>query len=327
MKRLIKNLVTAVLSFTMVISVFCSASYAGVPTASQMAERIEDAKLKWSENSTYNKYVCSRCGYKAWQCYGFSTALTDYLFGGECTHSWPTHKNINLLCVGDIVRINSDTHSIVITGISGNTITYVDGNRDYDLKVHWNHTISRSDLSKKMTYIRSNRDNEIFTLDEINKSVSAAVTGAAVAAISNSGVVVNGGTYIINSVYNGKPLNCYVWNIGDVRDMTKINTYDRYEGDLAQRFTLEANGNAYNIKTQAQGYFVNIMSRYTQGNQAIAYDSNKDIEPWIITKCGSGYAIVLKNNTSMALTVGSDGNVTLNTYTGSNNQQWTFERV
>lgn len=327
MKKLLKKVVTVVLSYVMVFSAFCSVSYAGVPTPKQMADRIESAKSKWSENSTYYEYVCPRCGYKAWQCYGFSTALTDYLFGGECTHAWPTHRNINLLCVGDIVRINGDTHSIIVTGISGDTITYVDGNRDYDLRIHWNQKISRSKLAGKMTYIRSNRNNEIFTLDGVNTSVSAAATGSAVAGIVNSGAIVSGGTYIINSVYNKKPLNCFVWNISDIRDMTKITTYDRYEGDLAQRFTLEANSNAYNIKTQAQGYFVNIMSRYKQGNQAIAYDSNKDIEPWIITKCGSGYAIVLKNNTSMALTVGDDGNVTLNTYTGSENQQWTFERV
>lgn len=322
MIKLFKKTATLIISVVFAVSLFTVTSYATVPTASVMRERINSARAtsQFREGAIYDLYVCPRCGYTAIQCYGFSTALTDYLFGGdECTHKWPTHRNIDLLCVGDIVRINNDTHSIVITDINGDTITYVDGNGNYDLKVHWDHTISRSALAGKMTYIRSNPQNELFSLDVIDQNFNHFV--------SDDFPVIDGGTYIINSVSNGKPLNCLVWDINDVADFTKVNTYDRYEGDPAQRFTMEYNNGAYNIKTQKDGYLVNIMSRYNAGAQAIAYNRNKDIESWIFTSCGSGYAIVLNSNQTMALTVGSDGNVTLQPYTGASNQQWTFEKV
>ncbi len=325
MIKLFKKAVVTIISIIFAVSAFTVTSYATVPTATVMRERINSAKAspQFREGTIYDQYKCPRCvsePYYAAQCYGFSVALADYLFGGdECTHKWPTHRNIDLLCVGNIVRINNDTHSIVITDINGDTITYVDGNGKNDLKIHWDHTISRSALAGKMTYIRSNPQNELFSLDVT--SLPVPVPTPVPVPISD------GSTYIINSVSNGKPLNCLVWDINDVADFTKVNTYDRYEGDPAQRFTIESYNGAYNLKTQKDGYLVNIMSRYNSGAQAIAYNRNKDIESWIFTSCGSGYAIVLNSNPTMALTVGPDGNVTLQPYTGSSNQQWTFEAV
>ena len=66
-----------------------------------------------------------------------------------------TCDNLPLIQVGDGVRLNNDTHSVVVldVGIDGHTITVAEGNFNYS--VHWGRVIDLADPSSGVTYIAS----------------------------------------------------------------------------------------------------------------------------------------------------------------------------
>ena len=66
-----------------------------------------------------------------------------------------TCDNLPLIQVGDGVRLNNDTHSVVVlnVAIDGHTITVAEGNFNYS--VHWGRVIDLADPSSGVTYIAS----------------------------------------------------------------------------------------------------------------------------------------------------------------------------
>lgn len=67
------------------------------------------------------------------------------------------HKDFKRLKEGDIVRINNDTHSVVIWKISGNKVTLCEGN--YNSSIHWGRTMSKKQLESCMDYIMTRTKN------------------------------------------------------------------------------------------------------------------------------------------------------------------------
>lgn len=84
---------------------------------------------------------------KAWQCHGFACMLGDALTGTD-PYTWPKLNNLSSLKPGDIIRC-SRPHSIMVTGVSGDTITYVDCNWVGKNTVKWDQTIARSNITGK----------------------------------------------------------------------------------------------------------------------------------------------------------------------------------
>lgn len=130
-------------------------------SAQEMSKKFAELKQKYPENSVWNG------SYKnlSWECMGWAETVCDYLFG-ENPRNWGQQTNWNNLCVGDHVRINNNGHSIVITNIKGDTIYYADCNAGLDNRVHWNKTMSRSQLISKATWFKSQPDNWVRTLDD-----------------------------------------------------------------------------------------------------------------------------------------------------------------
>ncbi len=87
-------------------------------------------------------------------CHGFALILSDAAYG-----SLPLveHTNFSNIKVGDILRINNDSHSVMITAINGSTITIAEGN--YGGKIHWGRTISRTNTSNWSYVITRQRLN------------------------------------------------------------------------------------------------------------------------------------------------------------------------
>lgn len=79
-------------------------------------------------------------------CAGFAFMLSDAAFG-----NLPARKinDINQLRVGDIIRINDDTHSVIVIDLDGDEITVAEGN--FNSSVHWGRTLKKSTL--EFTYI------------------------------------------------------------------------------------------------------------------------------------------------------------------------------
>lgn len=87
---------------------------------------------------------------KAWTCHGFACLLGDKLTGTD-PYTWTKKYSLNSLKAGDIIRF-SRPHTIMVTAVNGNTITYVDCNWVATNTVCWNQTITKSGLSKFGTF-------------------------------------------------------------------------------------------------------------------------------------------------------------------------------
>ncbi len=90
------------------------------------------------------------------QCMGFAYQLAYLVYGGNPYTDWTANRNssaLNSLKPGDVVRYKNDGHSIFVTGVSGETVTYADCNSDGHCKIRWNQTITKSTLKSTFTYV------------------------------------------------------------------------------------------------------------------------------------------------------------------------------
>jgi hypothetical protein len=89
---------------------------------------------------------------KAWQCHGFALTL-GYERTGTDPYGWSKVYNLNSLKPGDIIVCNRP-HTIMVTAVSGNIITYVDCNWVGKNKVMWNQTIQRGRITTKFKSLK-----------------------------------------------------------------------------------------------------------------------------------------------------------------------------
>ncbi len=98
---------------------------------------------KYPNNSLWNGSYRG----KAWQCHGFALTL-GYERTGTDPYGWSKVYNLNSLKAGDII-VCKRPHTIMVTGVSGDTITYVDCNWVGKNKVRWDQKIGRWQITSK----------------------------------------------------------------------------------------------------------------------------------------------------------------------------------
>ena len=81
-------------------------------------------------------------------CSGFAFILSDAAFGKRPARK---HYNFDSLRIGDIFRINNDTHSVVIICVNSTTVTLAEGN--FNSSICWGRTFSIEDFKSKVDYI------------------------------------------------------------------------------------------------------------------------------------------------------------------------------
>mgnify|MGYP000919010087 CR=1 FL=1 len=81
-------------------------------------------------------------------CAGFAFIVSDSIFGTLPARS---HTNYDDIKVGDIIRINNDTHSIVVLDIKNDVYEFTEGN--YGKKIHWGRTMTLSEIKQKADYV------------------------------------------------------------------------------------------------------------------------------------------------------------------------------
>lgn len=86
------------------------------------------------------------------QCMGFSEKLGYDVFG-SAPRTWSSHTNLSKVKAGDVIRYRYNTHSVFVTKVTANTITFADCNWDGHCKIRWNVTIPKSSITG-LTYIR-----------------------------------------------------------------------------------------------------------------------------------------------------------------------------
>ena len=96
----------------------------------------------------------------SWQCMGYAEKLGYDTTGYNPrlnANGWNTVWNssaLDSLKPGDIVRYKNDGHSIFVTGVSGDTVTFTDCNNSGNCNIRWDATISKATLRSTFSYVR-----------------------------------------------------------------------------------------------------------------------------------------------------------------------------
>jgi hypothetical protein len=89
--------------------------------------------MRWTNDDSY-RWKASN--YTGRGCVAFAMILSDAAFG-DAPHR--QHTDFNNLRVGDILRMDGDTHSAIILAIDNSSITLAEGN--WNSKIHWGRQI------------------------------------------------------------------------------------------------------------------------------------------------------------------------------------------
>lgn len=170
LKRVL-SLLLAILLTLAIIPIGVVKSEAATVTLAQLQAKYPHGKY-WNGGNA-NSYTSSPCTHHgscsyngscgcnsfkghAIQCMGFAYQLAYLVYGGDPYADWKTNKNVSALDslkAGDVVRYKNNGHSIFVTGVSGNTVTYADCNSDGHCIIRWNQTISKSTLKSTFSYV------------------------------------------------------------------------------------------------------------------------------------------------------------------------------
>ena len=101
----------------------------------------------WTNDNSYRWNGNNTIGYG---CAAFAFILSDAAFGTLPARKYTT-INYSDLRVGDILRINNDTHSVIITYKYDDHIVIAEGN--YNSSIHWGRSIEKSKVEQADYYL------------------------------------------------------------------------------------------------------------------------------------------------------------------------------
>lgn len=121
---------------------------------SAISESTFNSKLNELRNQypNYSRWTGTYAGGS--ECWGFARLVADYVFGGNSS-SWSKVNSISGVKAGDILQYGNTSgsgHTVFVTGVSGNTIYFVDcnGNGNYSggtkvrtCGIKWDNTITK----------------------------------------------------------------------------------------------------------------------------------------------------------------------------------------
>ncbi|MFI3228062.1 MAG: CHAP domain-containing protein [Clostridia bacterium] len=346
-----KKLTNLLLALALAISLVPQAFAASYISSSTFYNKISSAQSSYPTGTWKYEYKVNG-SVVGWQCAGFARWMTYQVYGIDCQNgnasgyekisATSSDSKIDELCVGDVVRFRNATsydHSIFITGISGNTITYADCNAYNDNIIRWNQTISKSTLASKMTdpllwdigygYI-VHYTNSAFSSSSSSSSSSTTTTSTSSEFKTGDIIRITNGNYAWN-VYNGNNsnmTNLCLWSLDNSpeQDMRVVVNSD---GSMSLYPLSSSNGYGKVIdvyRKKVSGSWI-----LTSGCNADLYTANDaEAQSFEFVKLSSGKYKILVKDTSLAFTVSSkknNSNVYVSTYTGSSYQQWTVSVV
>lgn len=81
-------------------------------------------------------------------CAGFAFMLSDKAFSDLPARK---HNNYDKIKVGDIIRMNNDTHSVIVIDINGTEYTLAEGNMNS--AVYWGRTLTLNEIKNNANYV------------------------------------------------------------------------------------------------------------------------------------------------------------------------------
>lgn len=110
-------------------------------------------------NCTYSGSCgCNTYQGKTIQCMGFAYQLAALAYGGDPRADWTefrTASALDNLKPGDILRYNYNGHSVFVTAVEGDVVTYADCNGDNRCGIRWNATATKEQLKTGFTYVKA----------------------------------------------------------------------------------------------------------------------------------------------------------------------------
>ena len=97
--------------------------------------------MHWTNDNFYKSDSMNIIGYG---CAGFAFICSDAAFGSLPVTN--QHSNFDDILIGDILRINNDTHSVVVLEKKDNSVIVTEGN--FNSSIHWGREISRQSLEE-----------------------------------------------------------------------------------------------------------------------------------------------------------------------------------
>ena len=80
-------------------------------------------------------------------CAGFAFMLSDAAFGNLKAREY---FDVNAIRTGDILRVDNDSHSVIVLSVNSEYVTIAEGN--YNSSIHWGRKITISELNYTMNY-------------------------------------------------------------------------------------------------------------------------------------------------------------------------------
>lgn len=104
----------------------------------------------WTNDNEYTWHAIPGTTYIGKGCVGFAFMLSDAAFGTEALATEIT--DVSQVRVGDVVRLDNNSHSVIILTVADNgDVTVAEGN--YMDKVHWGRVITKAKLEETFDYL------------------------------------------------------------------------------------------------------------------------------------------------------------------------------
>ena len=148
-KRLVLSLIVLVILALLPLN-----ALAKVPTEDEAYSRMIALKTQYPEGMTWtnDNYYDWKGGVftRGYGCAGFAFLLSDAAFDTLRARKISKPINYDDLRAGDILRINNDTHSVIILQKYADKVVLAEGN--YGGTIHWGREFSKSTVLEKTDY-------------------------------------------------------------------------------------------------------------------------------------------------------------------------------
>ena len=146
MKR--TRLLSALLAFLMILSLMMNLAWAA-PAEDQVYQAMIALKARYPEGMSWtnaNEYAWHGGIFDlGYGCAGFAFLLSDAAFG-DLPARMVTDFTYDDVRVGDILRINNNTHSVVVLEKHSDHVILAEGN--YNLSIHWGRRLDRVEVER-----------------------------------------------------------------------------------------------------------------------------------------------------------------------------------
>ena len=114
----------------------------------QVYNKIMAMKAKYPQGMAWTDNNYDRPGGSNTGCYAFSMILMNNAFGDKRDER--KYTNFNEIRIGDMVRVNKNTHSMTVIAKDNNQFTFAEGN--WGGKINWGRTMTIAELKDSFDY-------------------------------------------------------------------------------------------------------------------------------------------------------------------------------